>query len=85
MCGNHPFKCFGDEGEVGDGPVMKDSWVSTRIGVMAALRVGGTDPVEGAACGVHRGNLVRQALTRGGQDRADRWWFWLYAVPRWCR
>jgi len=30
LCGNHPFKCFGDEGEVGDGSVMvKDSWVST--------------------------------------------------------
>ena len=32
MCGNHPFKCFGDEGEVGDGPVkVKVSWVSTRF------------------------------------------------------
>ena len=50
MCGNHPVKCFGDEGEVGDRPVkVKVSWVSTRFfqdgSDSSQFECGGTVPV----------------------------------------
>ena len=48
LSSNNPLKGFRNEGRMGDGPVLGQvSWVSTRVGVIAAiLRVGGAVPEE---------------------------------------